>query len=410
MVEISSAAMEDSVGAFTWLTQAMSGVNTLRGVELDTRHVLLQHLHSVCLVVLWILAYAAKIVLALLPTLVPLPVLTEALQKISTLAEEYDNDSAAVRTDESSRNHLVMVSKSPIGRSLTQVLALMNDVPSSSNKYAFLQDLADRVIEENKVEGGKFSSVNQAALRRGFSRTINLLGQSLESRQQHGSFLGRMVRHLPSRAMLSTVSLPGPLAKIRSLIGNILLPFNLWMQRTNANEATHLTNLADTDMAEKFATELLWIAEKLLANEWMEDAIEQWSSAPSLAELSLYASPKVQKSLVRLSALLCKGLVGNTNIPQDVCLQLVILWLPLLCNATHGGDGPIFSSVEKVDLERQLERLVAALPETDQEQILSTWLQEYALSQSDWPNLQKCYDSWCSSMRKLEIETPKVME
>ena len=121
MVEISSAAMEDSVGAFTWLTQAMSGVNTLRGVELDTRHVLLQHLHSVCLVVLWILAYAAKIVLALLPTLVPLPVLTEALQKISTLAEEYDNDSAAVRTDESSRNHLVMVSKSPIGRSLTQV-------------------------------------------------------------------------------------------------------------------------------------------------------------------------------------------------------------------------------------------------------------------------------------------------
>ena len=101
--------------------------------------------------------------------------------------------------------------------------------------------------------------------------------------------------------MLSTVSLPGPLAKIRSLIGNILLPFNLWMQRTNANEATHLTNLADTDMAEKFATELLWIAEKLLANGWMEDAIEQWSSAPSLAELSLYASPKVQKSLVRLS-------------------------------------------------------------------------------------------------------------
>ena len=70
------------------------------------------------------------------------------------------------------------------------MLALVNDVPSSSNKYAFLQDLADRVIEENRIEGVKFNSVNQAALRRGFTRTINLLGQSLESRQQHDSFLG----------------------------------------------------------------------------------------------------------------------------------------------------------------------------------------------------------------------------
>ena len=70
------------------------------------------------------------------------------------------------------------------------MLALVNDVPASSNKYAFLQDLANRLIEENKVEGGKYSSINQAALRRGFSRTINLLGQSLESCGQNYSFLG----------------------------------------------------------------------------------------------------------------------------------------------------------------------------------------------------------------------------
>lgn len=120
-MEISSSSMPDSVGAFTWLTQALSGVNTLRGVELDTRHVLLQHLHSLCLVILWILAYAAKIILALLPTLVPVPVLTKVLQKLSTLAEEYDNDSVAVRADEASSNPLIAVSKSPIGRALTQV-------------------------------------------------------------------------------------------------------------------------------------------------------------------------------------------------------------------------------------------------------------------------------------------------
>lgn len=66
----------------------------------------------------------------------------------------------------------------------------MNDVPSSSSKYAFLQDLTDRVVEENKVEGVKYDAINQAALQKGFARTINLLGQSLESRRQHYSFFG----------------------------------------------------------------------------------------------------------------------------------------------------------------------------------------------------------------------------
>lgn len=70
------------------------------------------------------------------------------------------------------------------------MLALVNDLPASSKKYAFLQDLAERVIDENRAEGVKFSAVNQAALRRGFTRTIDLLGQSLESRQHHDSLLG----------------------------------------------------------------------------------------------------------------------------------------------------------------------------------------------------------------------------
>ena len=120
-MEMSSAfAMPDSVGAFTWLTQALSGVNTLRGVELDARHVLLQHFYSICMVLLWILGYAARIVLTLLPTVVPVPILTKALLKLSTLAEECDNDSVTLRSDEGSRNHL-KVSKSSIGRALTQV-------------------------------------------------------------------------------------------------------------------------------------------------------------------------------------------------------------------------------------------------------------------------------------------------
>lgn len=107
-----------------------------------------------------------------------------------------------------------------------------------------------------------------------------------------------------------------------------------------------------------------------------------------------------------LAALL---LIGNANIPHEVCLQLVLSWLPLLCNATHGGDSPIFNTEQKRDLEKQLEQLVAGLPDSDQEQVLSTWLHEYAMSQSDFPNLQKCYSTWCSSMRKLEVGMPKIM-
>jgi hypothetical protein len=81
-----------------------------------------------------------------------------------------------------------------------------------------------------------------------------------------------------------------------------------------------------------------------------------------------------------------------------------------MCYATHAGDGPIFNSLEKGDAERQLERLVAALPEADQELVLSTWLQHYAMSQSDWPNLQSCYDAWCYTTRKLEPDMSKVMQ
>ncbi len=56
-------------------------------------------------------------------------------------------------------------------------------------------------------------------------------------------------------------------------------------------------------MAEKLAQELLWMAQKLLDCGATEEAVQQWSSVPTLAELSLCASPRVQKSLVRLSGI-----------------------------------------------------------------------------------------------------------
>lgn len=121
-MEIAGAMSDYSV---TFLTQAVSGVHSLRGVELDTRHVLLNQFHAMSMVLLWILSYAARIILALLPSLVPVPVLTPTLKKLSTLAEEYDTNCSVISMTEDVRVHdslhMVDFSKSPIARALTQV-------------------------------------------------------------------------------------------------------------------------------------------------------------------------------------------------------------------------------------------------------------------------------------------------
>ena len=112
----------------------------------------------------------------------------------------------------------------------------------------------------------------------------------------------RLVGHLPSGAILPSVAVLGPFGKIWSLVGNILSPWSGWSlsRPLSHSDGAHLANVSDTDMAEKFSKELLWLSEKLLACGGMEEAVQQWSSAFYLAELSLRASPKVQKSLVRL--------------------------------------------------------------------------------------------------------------
>lgn len=112
-------AMSDAppVDTLTWLSQALSGVNSLRGVELDIRHGLLHQFHAMCMVLLWILSYSAKILLALLPSLVPVPVLTVSLKKLSTLAESYDSPG----TTEGAEKQIADSSTSPVARALTQV-------------------------------------------------------------------------------------------------------------------------------------------------------------------------------------------------------------------------------------------------------------------------------------------------
>ncbi|MFX4809812.1 hypothetical protein ABTC23_19530, partial [Acinetobacter baumannii] len=70
----------------------------------------------------------------------------------------------------------------------------------------------------------------------------------------------------------------------------------------STSQTQTLTN-NDSVLAEKLAQELLWITKKLRICLAMEEAILQWSSATNLAAISISSHPRVQGSLVKISAL-----------------------------------------------------------------------------------------------------------
>ena len=76
-------------------------------------------------VVLWMLAACAKMTLALVPSLVPLPVLTNFLQRISTAWDEYNSVSRIMRKTNGADGAIVLScgagGQSTIERALTQV-------------------------------------------------------------------------------------------------------------------------------------------------------------------------------------------------------------------------------------------------------------------------------------------------
>lgn len=112
---------------------------------------------------------------------------------------------------------------------------------------------------------------------------------------------------LPVGSAFPNITILAPFGKVRSLVWKV---FDLFNPFTSNLDFSGTLYAPDPEMAEKLAKQLLWIAEKLLDCGGAEAAIQQWSSAPSLAELSLCATPRVQKSLVRLSGMLFRPFPG----------------------------------------------------------------------------------------------------
>lgn len=92
---------------------------------------------------------------------------------------------------------------------------------------------------------------------------------------------------------------------------------------------------------------------------------------------------------------------GEYEAPRQVKFHMLMLWLPLFCYAGNGLAFPVLTGYERTEVERVMEELIFSLPAADQEVILNNWLQDFTISSSDWPNLQRCYDRWCQSSRSL---------
>ncbi|GMI74669.1 hypothetical protein like AT5G64230 [Hibiscus trionum] len=290
---------------------------------------------------------------------------------------------------------------SGISRALSQVLSIVNDIPVSSRKYAIVRSLAERLIEENRREDTHgLREVNRAVLSSAFSRTLCYLEAAMVELGQdrvgaHDGTGAAPVQYLVKRALRA----------VRS-VGD-----GVWAREGSGNGRVDVNRSGNS--AEKLAAEILWLAEKMVACGFGEEAIERWSSASNLASLSLLAEPRLQGSLVKVSAFLFKQArekeqaaeetgEGDEQSHGQTKMKMLTSWLPLLCRASNGTDMPVLSLSERAELEKVLEETVDTLEHEEQEQVLSLWLHHFAYCpSSDWPNLYASYSRWCTDSRKL---------
>ncbi|KAJ4966930.1 hypothetical protein NE237_018779 [Protea cynaroides] len=285
---------------------------------------------------------------------------------------------------------------SSIGRALSQLLSLMNEIPVSSRKYEIVRNLAEKIIDENLREGSEsLREINCAVLSGVFARTLHQLEASMSKHRI-------VVVHGDGEVGL------GQIGRRRNRVLGAFWSFQEGARNVFFGDGGD----GGGGSAEKWAVELLWLAQKMRDCGCLEAAVWWWAAASSLARVALTAEPRVQGSLVKVTAFLFKEVnrIEEENEDESIAeqeremkMKLLLTWLPLLCRASNGIDAPVLSSREKEELERVLEKMIGILrQEEQQEKVLALWLHHFTSSpSSDWPNLQSCYTRWCDGSRKL---------
>lgn len=178
---------------------------------------------------------------------------------------------------------------SGIGRALCHVLFLVNETPVNSRKYEVVRALAEKLIHENLQDGNEdLMRINCGVLCMAFSRTLNKLEVAMiEQSRGLGLGIGNGSGDIVNFSWLTLI-----LNTISYYIELVLSWF--WKSPT-----------ADPSMsrkpAEKYAAELLWLAEKMATCRCGDEAVHKWASAPNLAWLSLMTEPRLQGSIVKVS-------------------------------------------------------------------------------------------------------------
>ncbi|XP_051146600.1 uncharacterized protein LOC127262115 [Andrographis paniculata] len=280
---------------------------------------------------------------------------------------------------------------SGVSRALSQLLLLMNEIPVSSRKYELVRSLIEKLLHENLAEDSPpLTAVNCAVLSAAFSRTLSQLQFAVAEHFSSGAESAALLRESGPRRLLKGVS-------------------SFWRAAVPGSEMSRFANSGD-----KLSMELLWLAQKMAASGCAEEAVLGWASASKLARLALSAEPRLQGSIVKVSAFLIGQAKDIGKEPEDGAIRetnmkMLVSWLPLLCRAHNGIDAPILSVAERAELEKTLEEMISSLEEDEQEVVLSQWLHHFTCSPaSDWPNLRTCYTQWynASRSRLLAASTP----
>lgn len=292
---------------------------------------------------------------------------------------------------------------SGIARALSQLLSAVNEIPANSRKYEVVRSLAERIIDENERENVQIlHEVNRNVVSAAFSKTLSHLEATMAQLGQDG------VGHDGSDSGPVPVPVHYWLNQVLSMVRSV--GKGAWTCISRGRTGMNSTSFS----AEKLAAELLWLAQKMEACGFVEEAVERWASASNTAWRALSAEPRLQGSLVKISAFLFKqaknmGLdeveEGKKEQQRQTKMKMLTTWLPLLCRASIGTDVPVLSISERSELEKVLEDMIAMLEqEDDQEQVLSLWLHHFThCSSSDWPNLHASYARWCSASRRLLV-------
>lgn len=294
-----------------------------------------------------------------------------------------------------------LVDETCIARALTQLLAIINEIPVSSRKYEIVRSYAEKLMNENLDQGYEpLRKVNAKVLSGAFSRALEQLELATKAgvaaaKYDNDANSGGDVKktdggvYFGLNRVIKTVGHYGDFA---------------WTQFTKPK-----TRLRGS--AEKLSAELLWLAQKMVACGSADEAVRQWASASKLACVALSTQQRLQGSLVKLSAFLFKEAVSmggkddDVEEVREVKMKLLMTWLPFLCRATIGVEAPVLNMNEKAELENVLGKLIESLKhEEEQEKVLSLWLHHYAhCPSSDWPNLHHYFDRWCTASRNLLI-------